>query len=256
MCGDSGTYRNDAYTCIRQARTVKPTSGTSFRFAAQSPFSRPLLATQSCLCWREREPDPAERHAFSDSPAAMGARVTSSRQGDPSFWPDWREVMVGIVQPLPDLLTWRHGYLELERKAKKVSGHLANACSRHIAYWGEKQILICLSCSKCSFLLLTAKHVPNAHTHILSELGCVHLRIHHAQDKQLKHKKKNSLLWPEKRIRCRQILTYKNIHHRELFVYSKNMILNYLNCWKMEDNLRVQEEETLEIMWWHIIHPL
>lgn len=115
MCGDSGTYRNNAYTCVLQAGNVKSTSSTSFRFAAQPLFSRPLLATQSCLCLRQQEPGPGERHAFSGSPAAMGARVTSSRQGDPSF--SWLEgksrlallslSLTSLLEGMVDVWNWK-----------------------------------------------------------------------------------------------------------------------------------------------------
>lgn len=37
----------------------------------------------------------------------------------------------------------------------------------HSAYYGEKQILVCLRHSKCSFLRLTAKNIPNVHKHIV-----------------------------------------------------------------------------------------
>lgn len=38
----------------------------------------------------------------------------------------------------------------------------AATCLR-IAYCGEKQIPVCVSYSKGSFLLLTAKYIPNSH---------------------------------------------------------------------------------------------
>lgn len=36
----------------------------------------------------------------------------------------------------------------------------------NIAYYGEKQILLYLSHSECSFLLPTAGHIPNSHKHV------------------------------------------------------------------------------------------
>lgn len=144
--------------------------------AAHLTSPLPAPATQPCFCVRQQCPCPQERRCLlpcSDPPVARAAHVTSSKPRSShwsmlggweafcSWWKGSHGWHCSTSSWLPSLMCgW---WLELGRKAQK---HQQCWPPPNIAYYGENQVLLCFSHSECSFLLLTAGHIPNSHKHV------------------------------------------------------------------------------------------
>ena len=70
---------------------------------------------------------------------------------------------------------------------------------------------------------------------MLSEFGFVHQRIHHAPEKQLKHERQNSPLWPQKRIRGKDLSAELFTKVNYICIQKNYFKFLVLREWKLED---------------------